>query len=322
MSGCFAAILAAGKGLKVVLVHKSPVKHSGAAGSGVDHWMDCPSNPASKVDPEEYVLEPAQKYKGGYANLISNYITARDSWDALCELGQMGMKIRNTDNVFKGAPFRDEATGLLFAYDYETRTCLRIWGTGMKPALYRECKRIGVDLYERVMVTSLLTEGGRPGSRLVGATGIHTRTGEFLVFRAKASVLCMATPERLWIFSSEWTGLVGRDGPPANAGNGHAMAWRAGAEFTRMESSSHEEWGGSTGIGTVLFGTGSSFATWYPCTIVDAEGKDPFLDRGKVRKFHGRLIWSTPRNLRGTYPTPGANPMRRFARNRVSSSSS
>ncbi|MBW2017409.1 MAG: FAD-dependent oxidoreductase [Deltaproteobacteria bacterium] len=280
LSGCFAAINAARKGLKVAVVDKSPIVHSGAAGSGVDHWMDCPSNPASKVDPEEFTLEPVRKYKGGYANVIANYITARDSWDALCELEQMGMKIRDTDDVFKGAPFRDEATKLLFAYDYETRTCIRIWGTGMKPSLHKECKRLGVQLYERIMVTSLLTEGGRPGGRVVGATGIHTRTGEFFVFRAKASVLCMATPERLWIFSSEWTGLVGRDGPPANAGNGHAMAWRAGAEFARMESSSHEEWGGSTGIGAVLFGTGSNFATWYPCTIVDAEGKEvPWVDR-------------------------------------------
>jgi hypothetical protein len=107
----------------------------------------------------------------------------------------------------------------------------------------------------------------------VGATGVHTRSGEFYVFGAKATVLSMATPERVWIFSSEWTGLVGRDGPPTNAGDGHAMAWRAGAELAMMENSSHEEWGGSTGIGSVMFGTGSSFATWHPCSIVDANGK-------------------------------------------------
>jgi hypothetical protein len=46
-----------------------------------------------------------------------------------------------------------------------------------------------------------------------------------------------------------------------------------------MENSSHEEWGGSTGIGSAMFGSGSSFATWHPCTIVDAKGVEiPWVD--------------------------------------------
>jgi succinate dehydrogenase/fumarate reductase flavoprotein subunit len=274
LGGCFAAIAAARKGLSVVLVEKACTVHSGAAGSGIDHWMACPSNPASSISPEEYAVSPITKFKGGYGNIITSYITAKDSYDVLLELEQMGMKVRDTDDEFAGADFRDEETKLLFAYDYEYRHCIRVWGTGMKPALYRECKRLGVKIFDRVMVTSLLTEDGVQGNRVVGATGLHTRTGRFFVFAGKASVLAMATPERLWIFSSEHTGLVGRDGPPANAGNGHAMAWRAGAEFTMMERSTLEEWGGSTGLGALMFASGSNFATWYPCSIVDANGKE------------------------------------------------
>jgi len=280
LAGCYAAISAARKGLKVALVDKSAIIHSGAAGTGVDHWMDCPANPASKIDPDEYARLLIHEFRGGYDNGIATCITARDSYDVLLELERMGVKVRDTEDEFAGADFRDEATRLLFAYDYENNHCIRIWGTGLKPALYRECRRLGVELYERIMVTSLLTRRGVPGAPVVGATGVHTRTGAFYVFRAKASVLSMATPERIWIFSTEWTGLVGRDGPPTNAGNGHAMAWRAGAEFTMMENSSHEEWGGSTGIGSVMFGSGSSFATWHPCSIVDANGKPvPWVDK-------------------------------------------
>ena len=283
LGGCFAAISAARKGLNVVLVEKACTIHSGAAGSGIDHWMACPSNPGSRITPEEYTISPIDKFKGGYGNVISSYITARDSFDALLELEQMGMKIRDTDDEFAGADFRDEETKLLYAYDYEFRHCLRVWGTEMKPALYRECRKLGVKIFDRTMVTSLLTEDGAQGGRVVGATGFNTRTGRFFVFSGKASVLAMATPERLWIFSSELTGLVGRDGPPANAGNGHAMAWRAGAEFTMMERSTREEWGGSTGIGALMFASGSSFATWYPCSIVDANGKEvPWAANGRV----------------------------------------
>ena len=285
VSGCFAAIAAAKKGLKVTLVEKGCVKHSGAAGSGVDHWMDCPGNPASRISPDDFI-KPLDLYKGGYANYIGSYITARDSWDVLCELEEMGMKIRDEDDVFKGADFRDEKTKLLFAYDYTTRHCIRIWGTQMKPALYKECKKLGVQFMERTMATGLLNENGLQGARVVGATGLNVRTGAFHIFKAKAVVLAMATPERVWIFSTEHTGLVGRDGPPTNAGNGFAMAWKAGAEFVRMEASSHEEWGGSTGIGTVMFGSGSNFATWFPCSIVDANGKEiPWVGKtGKIIK--------------------------------------
>jgi succinate dehydrogenase/fumarate reductase flavoprotein subunit len=280
LAGCFAAISAARKGLKVALVDKGAVIHSGAAGSGIDHWGSCPANPASKVSPEQYTKNQIETFMGGYGNVIAQYIVARDSYDVLLELEKMGMKVRDTEDEFKGAEFRDDKSKLLFAYDYESNHCIRIWGTGMKPALYKECKRLGVHLYERTMVTSLLTENGKQGARVVGATGVNTRTGEFCIFKAKASVLCMATPERLWIFSTEWTGLVCRDGPPSNAGDGHAMAWRAGAELTMMEKSTHEEWGGSTGIGSALFGSGTTFATWYPCSLVDAKGKEiPWVDR-------------------------------------------
>jgi succinate dehydrogenase/fumarate reductase flavoprotein subunit len=274
LAGCYAAIGAARRGLKVALVDKSSVIHSGAAGVGIDHYTSCVSNPASGTTVAQFLSS-----KGAYDNYIAMFITAKESYEVLCELEEMGVKVRDTEDAFAGADFRDEETKLLFAYDYEARHTLRIWGTGLKPALYRECKRLGVDIYERIMVTDLLSENGRQGGKIIGAVGFDTRTGGFYVFSSKASVLSMSTPDRMWIFSSEWTGLVGRDGPPTNIGNGHAMAYRAGAEFARMEASSHEEWGGSTGIGSVLFGSGTTFATWFPCSIVDAGGKEiPWVD--------------------------------------------
>ena len=283
-SGCSAALAAARKGARVVVVEKGCIEYSGAAGAGVDHWMDCPSNPASTVDPEHYTRMPIDVYKGGYGNYITTYITARDSYDVLLDLEKMGMQIRDVNDEFVDAPFRDENTKFLYAYDYHTRNCLRVWGTGLKPSLYKEIRKQPIQIFERTMATSLLTETGKPGSRVIGCTAFNVRTGAWHVFKAKAVVLSMATPERLWIFSSEMTGLVGRDGPPTNAGNGHAMAFRAGAEFARMESSTHEEWGGATGIGSVMFGSGSNFASWYPCSLVDANGKEiPWYGKdGKV----------------------------------------
>lgn len=268
LAGSYAAVAAARKGLKTVLVDKSDVRHSGCAGSGIDHYS-CPSNPACKIDIDEYMST-----RGSYANYIAKYIMARDSYEVLCELEEMGVKVRDTDDEFTGADFRDEETKLLFSFDYENRQMTRIWGIGLKPMLEKECRRLGVEIHNRTMATGLLSEGGVEGGRIVGAIALNTRTGECIIYHAKAVVISMCTPDRLWIFSSEWVGLMGRDGPPTNSGNGHAMAFRAGAEFARMESSTHEEWGGSTGIGAVLFGSGSTFSTWHPCSIVDANGKE------------------------------------------------
>lgn len=280
LAGCFAAISAARKGMRVVLVDKGAVKRSGAAGSGVDHWMYAATNPRCQVSPEQ-LAQALIKSLDGWMFGIGAYINCREGWDTLLDLEQMGMKIRDTEDEFKGAAFRDEETKLLFAYDYDTRHTIRVWGTGMKPALYKGCKRLGVNMYERVAVTSLLTEGGRQGSRVVGATGVDTRTGEFHVFKAKATVLCLSRPERLWIASTESIGISGSQFYPfINAGDGHAMAWRAGGEFTLMEKS--RKAGGSFALPP--YGVGNPRNTWYPCTMVDAMGKEvPWVDKdGKL----------------------------------------
>ncbi|MBW2139239.1 MAG: hypothetical protein JRH06_17030 [Deltaproteobacteria bacterium] len=67
-------------------------------------------------------------------------------------------------------------------------------------------KKLGVSLYERIMATSLLNEGGEQGARIAGATGVHLRTGEFYIFKAKAVILSTAQPLKIWIFNTELAG--------------------------------------------------------------------------------------------------------------------
>ena len=57
--------------------------------------------------------------------------------------------------------------------------------------------------------------------------GINCRTGAFNIFRAKATVICLARPNQLWMFDSEHMGLYTPEAPPVDSGDGHAMAWRA-----------------------------------------------------------------------------------------------
>ena len=52
LSGCFAAIAAARRGLSVTLVEKGATEKSGSAGTGFDHWESACTNPCSEVTPE------------------------------------------------------------------------------------------------------------------------------------------------------------------------------------------------------------------------------------------------------------------------------
>ncbi len=277
-AGCMAAISSAKKGLKVALLDKAHPKRSGG-GSGCDHWLNTP-NPYAKITAEDCV-EWEEVSNKGYSNSLSRYIAARESYDTLLEIEKMGGKIRDLDNEFAGAPFRDEKTKFLFCYDYENRFQFRVWGTTFKPAMFAECLRLGVQVFDRVVATSLLNEGGTQAGRIVGATAFNCRTGEFYVFTAKATIHAMSMHQQNWLFSTELTGLD--NFKPNITGDGTAIMWRAGVELSQMERSRASV---APGHEYPCYGTGNASNTWYPATIVDADGKEvPWVDAlGNVLK--------------------------------------
>lgn len=291
-AGCFAAIAAAENGACVALVEKGATVASGAAGSGCDHWESAATNPCSKVTPEE-LTEAMIRAFGGYNNGISHYIECREGYDRLCDIEKMGGKVRDTQNEFKGADFRDEKTKLLFAYDYFNRFTIRVWGSTFKPAMARQCRRSGVRIFDRVMVTGLLTENGKRGSRVSGAVGFNTRTGKFIIFKARAVILCTSRPSRLWLFSPEAPG-ISEFRPFQCCGDGHAMGWRAGAKFAMMEKSVKAEWSGLRSFPP--YSTGNNHNTYYACNMVDAQGRElPWVDRDRrVLKDFGERFRPSP----------------------------
>ncbi len=204
IAGCWAAISAARQGVKVALVEKGDTVRSGAGGPGCDHWCNAPANPLSNVDPDEWAVHMADR---PYSNGIGIQIQCREDWDTLLEMEQMGGKIRDTEGEYKGAEGRDEKSKLMISPRYarihsyvpddlthldppatRNNVVIRVWGSTFKPALKKECLRLGVKIFDRVMVTGLLTEDGVGGGRVVGATGFNNRTGEFMIFKSKAAI--------------------------------------------------------------------------------------------------------------------------------------
>ena len=283
MAGCFAAIAAARRGQKVIVVEKGATVRSGAAGTGFDHWESACTNPSSRVTAKE-IAEAYVDEQDHLSNGIAHYICCEEGWDRLVDLEEMGCKIRDTEDEFKGADFRDDETKLLFAYDYYSRFTLRVWGKGFKPALLKEMKKLGVTIYDHTEATALLTteEGGK--KRGVGAIGMDTHTGKIRIFHSKATILTMSRPARLWLFNADLQGLC--EFRPFNSiGSGHSMGWRAGMEFTMMEKSVRAEFS-AAGSSFPPYSAGNNHNTWYACTMVDSRGVEiPYLDRdGNVLK--------------------------------------
>lgn len=283
MAGCFAAIAAARRGQKVIVVEKGATVRSGAAGTGFDHWESACTNPSSRVTAKE-IAEAYVDEQDHLSNGIAHYICCEEGWDRLVDLEEMGCKIRDTEDEFKGADFRDDETKLLFAYDYYSRFTLRVWGKGFKPALLKEMKKLGVTIYDHTEATALLTteEGGK--KRGVGAIGMDTHTGKIRIFHSKATILTMSRPARLWLFNADLPGLC--EFRPFNSiGSGHSMGWRAGMEFTMMEKSVRAEFS-AAGSSFPPYSAGNNHNTWYACTMVDSRGVEiPYLDRdGNVLK--------------------------------------
>jgi succinate dehydrogenase/fumarate reductase flavoprotein subunit len=146
---------------------------------------------------------------------------------------------------------------------------IRVWGTTFKPALKKECKRLGVQIFDRVMGTSLLTENGQQGARVVGATGLNNRTGEFLIFKAKATILATAGSGGVWLMDTEVGGLCYMQSRN-KTGDGHVMAWKAGAVITQLEATSLHSIGGGY---KHKWYSGAGDASYENVPIVDANGK-------------------------------------------------
>ena len=108
-------------------------------------------------------------------------------------------------------------------------------GPQMMTAVRAEVLRRGVQVVNRVHINDLLTADGMAptSSPVVGAIGIHTRTGEPHVFEARAVV--MATGPLMVPFHLREGPGRGRGMPIDLSGDGHAAMLRAGAVLGKLE---------------------------------------------------------------------------------------
>jgi succinate dehydrogenase / fumarate reductase flavoprotein subunit len=181
--------------------------------------------------------------EGGIAAALAN-VDARDSWKVhfadTMRGGQYVNNWRMAEIHAKEAPDRVrelEAWGALFDRTPDGRILQRNFGGHKYPRLAHVGDRTGLelirtlqdqgvhrgmDVHMEVTILELLKDG----DRVVGAFGYDRERGEFRIFKAKAVVLATGGIGKAYkITSNSWD----------CTGDGHALAYHAGAELMDME---------------------------------------------------------------------------------------
>jgi succinate dehydrogenase / fumarate reductase flavoprotein subunit len=181
--------------------------------------------------------------EGGIAAALAN-VDDRDNWKVhfadTMRGGQYVNNWRMAELHAKEAPDRVrelEAWGALFDRTGDGRILQRNFGGHKYPRLAHVGDRTGlemirtlqdhgihrgIDVHMELTVVALLLDDGR----VAGAFGYERQRGRFRLFKAKAVVLATGGIGRAYrITSNSWEGT----------GDGHALAYRAGAELIDME---------------------------------------------------------------------------------------
>ncbi len=218
-AGSVAAIAAreARPDLSVLVLEKANVKRSGAISMGMDGLNNAVI--PGHATPEQYVKEITMA-NDGIVNQAAVMAYARRSYAMIQELDSWGVKFQKTETGdFDVKKVHHKGSYVLPMPE----------GYDLKKILTRQMRRTGVKVSNRIMGTRLLTREGR----VVGAMGLHTRTGAFVVIHARAVILCCGAAGRLGLPASGY--LYGTYENPTNAGDGYSMAYHAGAELSGIE---------------------------------------------------------------------------------------
>ncbi|MBW1912755.1 MAG: FAD-binding protein [Deltaproteobacteria bacterium] len=213
IAGCFAAVKAKEKGAEVILAEKGYVSRSGQT-----PFAHCTAvfNPEWGHSLEDWMNQ--YYFRGEYINNREwTEIVLRDSFERYQDLISWGVEF-----------VRDENGEILKEQRPDLASVAPVWiehgkfGFDWIKPMRSKLVKSEIDLVERVTITDLLKQDGR----ICGAMGFSMDDNSLYIFRSKATILCAGAAG-----FKPWGGW-----PICNlTADGHAMAYRVGAEITGKE---------------------------------------------------------------------------------------
>lgn len=218
-AGTFAAVKAAQKGAKVILVDKAYTGKSGCGTFGAGSFK------AYIKEEDSYDLWYSKAVEEGfYINdqkwLKQHFDTIGDRVKELEEFGVVFEK--NEDGTYN----RIEGQG---SSDKRPIKTLMFHGPQFMEVMRKACKDNGVEIVDRVMCNTLLHDKNNPRA-IRGVMGFHGVTGEVYVFKAKAVVLTTGAQA----YKSHYADLH------MVTGDAHVMGLKAGAALCNYEFNCHQ----------------------------------------------------------------------------------
>lgn len=222
MSGCGAAYESRywGRDLKIVVVEKANIKRSGAVAMGLSAINCYMGMRWNENTPEDFV----RYTKADLMGLVRE--------DLVYDIAR---HVDSTVHLF-------EEWGLPIIYDTETGRYKRegkwqilIHGESYKPIVAEAAIKAASEVYNRIMVTHLLTDATNPNV-IAGAVGFNVRDGTFYVFRARAVIVTAGGATHVFRPRSVGEGAGRTWYSPWSTGSAYALLMRVGAEMTQMEN--------------------------------------------------------------------------------------
>ena len=219
-AGLHAAIAAAEKGAKVLVVEKANIARSGAIGGGIDHFVAFLET-GEQWDTREAYLSYVGRVARGAADLkVHEAVFCDEVMAAIDRVERIGVPLRNPST---GEFFRTQSMGQPGPY------WINFNGKRLKPKMAKEVERLGCQVLNRVQVTNLFLHHGI----LAGFTGFNIRSGDFYEIRAKAIVISTGNTNRM--FKGQTGNPFNLWYCPACTGDLHRQAFDAGVELANME---------------------------------------------------------------------------------------
>ena len=214
IAGIRAAIEAAEQGANVILTTKGALCKDGAAS-----WMAGNAFQAALYAPDSVDAHMRDTIIGGKylnnQNLVKTFLDLGPK--AVEEMHRWGMRLSRWEGKFYQIPFP--------GHSFPRSVCGKpglFLGPEYRKTLFREVKKRGIRVDEDIFFSDLLLSQGE----VAGAVGLDVRKGKARIYRAKSTILATGGFMACYEFTT-----AGK----AATGDGHGMAYRAGARMMDME---------------------------------------------------------------------------------------
>ena len=219
-AGCGAAMAAAEQGVRTLMVDRGLLESSGSLGGGNDHFLAI-MHTDEATDSEHAIVRTFCSGASGYRpSHIREWVSVMPRMIQLLE--SLGIElIRNSD----GSYYRTTGFGHPGAWFINIKN-----GQFIKRRLGRHIRQMGVEVIDHVIITRLITDGGR----VTGAAGFNVLDGSFHIFRARSVVLAFG-------YSTGRVSTNSTGNPyniqhyPYNTGSQYVLPYQAGAAILGLD---------------------------------------------------------------------------------------